>query len=96
VVSLKLAEVVLVTVDVCVVVGFVSVFGSGKVWTARAFPMLAPGRENTAVCVLQHAVPSRADSQQYAPGFAYPSPTHSHTCTPPVPKLYANALVAES
>lgn len=95
-VSLELTDVGLGDVDVSVPDVLVAVAGSGKVWTARAFPMLAPGSENTADCVLQHAVFSLADSQQYAPGFAYPSPTHSHTCTPPVPKLYADGLVTES
>ncbi len=60
---------------------------AGKVCTASAFPTLAPGSENTALAVRQHLVFSAADSQQYAAGAAYPSPKHSHTCTPPVPKL---------
>ncbi len=43
---------------------------TGKVCTASAFPMLAPGSENTALAVRQHLVCSAADSQQYAAGSA--------------------------
>lgn len=70
--------------------------GTGNACTSSAFPMLAPGSEKTALGVWQHAVFSRADSQQYAPGSAYPWPTHSHTCTPPAPKSYAVSLIAAS
>jgi hypothetical protein len=84
-------DVVVTDADPVVVSG-----GAGKVCTASAFPTVAPGSEKTAVFVRQHRVFSAADSQQYAPGSSYPSPTHSHTCTPFPPKSYANGSVAES
>jgi len=68
---------------------------SSSVWTVSALPMVAAGSENMTSSVWQHRVPSAADSQQYAAGSSYPwLPPHSHTCTPPVPKSYADAFAA--
>ncbi|KAK0620576.1 hypothetical protein B0T14DRAFT_567319 [Immersiella caudata] len=67
-----------------------------NVCTEAALPMVAPGNEKTASAVWQHRVFSDIDSQQYAAGSAYPSPTHSQTCTPPARKSYAEHVRGET